>query len=119
MPVAARDSRRRRLRRHRAIRYKISGTAERPRLNVFRSGANMYLQLIDDSSGRTLASAWTKEQDIAGGTKTDEARKAGRLIGERALANGIRQVVFDRGGYLYHGRVKAAAEGAREAGLEF
>ncbi|HZS94499.1 MAG TPA: 50S ribosomal protein L18 [Chloroflexota bacterium] len=119
MSVAAKESRRRRLRRHRAIRYKISGTDQRPRLNVFRSGANMYLQLIDDETGRTLASAWTKESEVAGGTKTDEARKAGKLLGERALTHGIRQVVFDRGGYLYHGRVKAAAEGAREAGLEF
>lgn len=112
-----------RVRRQRRVRNKIVGTAERPRLNVFRSLTQTYAQLIDDSVGRTVAAASTLEAEArpaAGeGTKTEQAKVVGRLIAERALAHGIRQVVFDRGGYRYHGRVQALAEAARQAGLEF
>ena len=145
-----------RQRRHLRVRAKISGTPERPRLNVFRSSAHIYAQLIDDSQGVTLtaassldstlaervstnkaAAAQAATADAAGGepadtpvagndnsndngpTKTDKARAVGQLVGERALALGITSVVFDRGGFRYHGRVKAVAEGAREAGLNF
>ena len=99
---------------------KISGTAERPRLNVFRSLSNIYAQIIDDTKGVTLASASTVEKDFegAGGNK-DAARKVGKLIAERAAAKGITEVVFDRGGYIYHGRIQELAEGAREGGLKF
>ena len=109
-----------RLHRHKRVRGKISGTAARPRLNVFRSTNHIYAQLIDDVKGVTLAAASTldKEFDGNGGNK-EAARKVGKLIGERAKAAGIGAVVFDRGGYLYHGRVQELAEGARESGLEF
>ena len=113
------DKNKLRLKRHGRVRSKISGTAECPRLNVFRSNKNIYAQLIDDVAGVTLASASTKESEIANGTKTEAAAAVGKLIAERATAKGIKEVVFDRGGYLYHGRVQALAEAARENGLDF
>ena len=109
-----------RLKRHVRVRGKISGTPERPRLNVFRSNANIYAQIIDDVNGVTLVSANTLEKEFEGATGNCEAaKKVGAVLAERAKAKGIDQVVFDRGGYIYHGRVAALAEGAREAGLEF
>ena len=109
-----------RLHRHVRVRGKISGTPERPRLNVFRSNANIYAQIIDDVNGVTLVSANTLEKDFEGATGNIEAaKKVGALVAERAKAKGIEEVVFDRGGYIYHGRVAALAEGAREAGLKF
>jgi large subunit ribosomal protein L18 len=116
------DTRAARARRHRRIRVALTGTDQRPRLNVFRSLQHIYCQVIDDVSGTTLAAASTNEPDVRSGlsgTKTDRARSIGRAIAERAKAKGITTVVFDRGGYLYHGRVKALADGAREGGLEF
>ena len=109
-----------RLKRHRRVRGKISGTAERPRLNVYRSTNHIYAQVIDDVKGVTLVTASSTEKDfgMTGGNK-EAARKVGKLIGERAKAAGLGAVVFDRGGYLYHGRVQELAEGARESGLEF
>ena len=106
-------------RRHRRVRKKVTGTAERPRLAVFRSSKHIYVQAIDDLAGRTLASASTMEADVRGGTTAtvDAAKSVGKLVGERAKAAGITTVVFDRGGFKYHGRVAAVAEGAREAGL--
>ena len=109
-----------RVKRHNRVRGKISGTAERPRLNVFRSETNIYAQIIDDVNGVTLASASSLEKDFAcEGTKSDAAKQVGINVAERAKAKGIDTVVFDRGGYVYHGRVKALAEGAREGGLQF
>ena len=109
-----------RLHRHVRVRGKISGTPERPRLNVFRSNANIYAQIIDDVNGVTLVAANTLEKDFEGATGNAEAaKKVGAVLAERAKAKGIEQVVFDRGGYIYHGRVAALAEGAREAGLKF
>ena len=109
-----------RLHRHKRVRGKISGTPERPRLNVFRSETNIYAQVIDDVNGVTLAAASSLEKGFAcDGTKTDAAKKVGQLVAERAKAKGIETVVFDRGGYVYHGRVQALAEGAREGGLQF
>ena len=112
-----------RLARHARVRKKISGTSERPRLDVYRSNSHIYAQVIDDSNGTTLASASTLEAEVAKAveemTKTDAAKTVGKLIAERAQAKGIKVVVFDRGGYLYTGRVQALAEAAREAGLEF
>ena len=109
-----------RLKRHKRVRSKVSGTPERPRLNVFRSETNIYAQIIDDVAGKTLAAASSLEKDFTcEGTKTDAAKKVGQMIAERAKAAGITTVVFDRGGYVYHGRVQALAEGAREGGLEF
>lgn len=119
MPATAKVVRERRARRHKTIRKRVHGTPQRPRLNVFRSSANIHLQLIDDDAGHTLASASSVETAAGGGTKTEQANRVGQLIAERARAQGITQVVFDRGGYLYHGRVKAAADGARSSGLEF
>lgn len=109
-----------RLRRHRRVRGKIAGTAECPRLDVFRSSKHIYAQLIDDVSGKTLASASTLDKgfDSYGGN-IDAAVKVGKAVAERAVAKGIKKVVFDRGGFVYHGRVKALADGAREGGLEF
>ena len=114
------DTKKARLKRHKRVRSKISGTAECPRLNVFRSTNNIYAQLIDDVKGVTLCSASTldKEIDVYGGNK-DAARKVGQLIAKRAADKGITDVVFDRGGYMFHGRVKELAEGAREGGLKF
>jgi len=109
----------RRLRISRGIRKKISGTVAKPRLSVFRSNAGIYVQLIDDSTGKTLAAASTQELKATKGTKTEISKKVGVAIAEKAKAAGIADVVFDRGGYLYHGRVKALAEGAREGGLKF
>ena len=109
-----------RLKRHVRVRGKISGTPERPRLNVFRSNANIYAQIIDDVNGVTLVAAASNEKDFAAnGGNCEGARKVGQLIAERAAAKGITEVVFDRGGYIYHGRVKELAEGAREGGLKF
>ena len=109
-----------RLKRHIRVRGKISGTPECPRLNVFRSNANIYAQLIDDVNGVTLVSASTLEKDFEGATgNVEAAKKVGLVLAERAKAKGIEDVVFDRGGYLYHGRVAALAEGAREGGLNF
>ena len=114
------DKKAMRMRRHIRVRGKVSGTPERPRLNVFRSNANIYAQLIDDVNGVTLVAANTLEKDFEGATGNCEAaKKVGAVLAERAKAKGIDQVVFDRGGYIYHGRVAALAEGAREAGLEF
>ena len=114
------DKNAQRVKRHTRVRGKISGTPERPRLNVFRSNANIYAQLIDDVNGVTLAAASTLEKDFEGATGNKEAaRKVGMAVAERAKAKGIDTVVFDRGGYVYHGRVQALAEGAREGGLQF
>ena len=109
-----------RLKRHIRVRGKISGTPECPRLNVFRSNANIYAQIIDDVNGVTLVSANTLEKEFEGATGNCEAaKKVGAVLAERAKAKGIEQVVFDRGGYIFHGRVAALAEGARENGLKF
>ncbi len=115
------DSNKQRLKRHKRVRGKISGTAERPRLCVFRSLSNIYAQVIDDVAGKTLASASTQDKELAGvyGGNKEAARKVGKLIAERAKEAGITNVVFDRGGYVYQGRVAELAAGAREAGLEF
>lgn len=109
------DQSRRRI--HLRIRKKVNGTAERPRLSVYRSNLEIYCQLVDDAKGHTLAAA--DSRGIASGTKTEQAAAVGKLIAEKAKAAGIETVVFDRGGYLYHGRVKALADGAREGGLNF
>jgi large subunit ribosomal protein L18 len=110
-------------RRHKRVRRKVSGTADRPRLAVFRSHQHIYVQAIDDTGQRTLAAASTVEPDLRSkldsGSTQAAATEVGKLIAERVLSLGIRQVVFDRGGNLYHGRVQALAEAAREAGLEF
>jgi large subunit ribosomal protein L18 len=110
-----------RKRRHARVRAKLSGTAARPRLNVFRSNKHIYAQLIDDVNGVTLASASTqdKELNLESTGNVEAAQKVGELVAKRAIEKGIKSVVFDRGGYLYHGRVKALAEAARENGLEF
>ena len=109
-----------RIKRHARVRAKISGTAACPRLDVFRSNSNIYAQLIDDVNGVTLAAAASNEKGFdANGGNCEGARKVGQLIAERAAAKGITEVVFDRGGYIYHGRVKELAEGAREGGLKF
>ena len=109
-----------RMKRHVRVRGKVSGTSERPRLNVFRSNANIYAQIIDDVNGVTLVSANTLEKDFEGAAGNCEAaKKVGLVLAERAKAKGIEDVVFDRGGYIYHGRVAALAEGAREGGLNF
>ena len=109
-----------RKRRHNRVRKKIRGTAERPRLAVHRSNKHLTAQIIDDYAGATLASASTHEADLQGtGTSLEAAKKIGQLVGERAKAAGVDKVVFDRGGYRYHGRVAALAEAARESGLEF
>ena len=114
------DSNKARLTRHKRVRGKISGTASRPRLNVFRSSSNIYAQIIDDVKGCTLVSASSLEKGFEGrGNNCEAAAKVGEAIAQRAKDKGIATVVFDRGGYLYHGRVKALAEGARKAGLEF
>ena len=114
------DTNKARLRRHRRVRGKISGTAQRPRLNVFRSSSNIYAQVIDDVTGTTLCAASTVEKGFEGsGGNKEAARKVGKMIAERAAAKGIDTVVFDRGGYIFHGRVKELAEGAREGGLSF
>ena len=118
--VSRKDSNTQRLIRHKRVRAKISGTSETPRLCVYRSLSNIYAQVIDDTTGTTLVAASTTEKAFEnyGGNK-DAAKQVGKTIAERALAKGIENVVFDRGGYIYHGRVKELAEGAREAGLKF
>jgi large subunit ribosomal protein L18 len=112
-----------RIRRHARVRKDLSGTSERPRLNVFRSLNQIYVQVIDDNARRTLLSASTLDGELQpklkGLSKTEQSKLVGSLIAERAQAKGIKQVVFDRGGYQYHGRVKALADAARQAGLEF
>ncbi len=107
----------RRLRRRRRVRAKIRGTAERPRISVFRSNRGIFAQLIDDDTGHTLAAVNWTEADLRSLTGADQAKRAGALLAERAKGAGIESAVFDRGGYQYHGRVKAFADGAREAGL--
>jgi large subunit ribosomal protein L18 len=118
-----RDRNEARRRRHVRIRRSMEGSADRPRLSVFRSLAHIYAQVIDDTAGRTLAAASSLDAEVRAeavkSKKSEAGRMVGQLIARRAQANGIRRVVFDRGGYLYHGRVKALAEAAREAGLEF
>ena len=108
----------RRLQRRRRVRAKVIGTATRPRLAVFRSNNGVFAQLIDDEAGRTLAAAQWTESEVRGLGRTEQAAKVGELIAQRAKAAGVETAVFDRGGYQYHGRVKAVADGAREAGLE-
>jgi len=112
-----------RIRRHRRVRRYIIGTPERPRLNIFRSEAEIYAQVIDDQAGRTLAAASSIDHDLReklnGKTKTEQARMVGQLVAERAKDKGVSQVIFDRGGFRYIGRVKALADGARESGLDF
>ena len=110
-----------RKRRHHRVRKKITGTPERPRLAIFRSNKHLVLQVIDDVNGRTLAAASTNETDLRSGAtgNKEAAAKVGTLVAERARAAGVTRVVFDRGGFLYHGRIAAAADAAREAGLEF
>jgi large subunit ribosomal protein L18 len=104
---------------HDRIRAKLSGTTERPRLNVYRSLNHIYVQVIDDTQGQTLVSASTVQAKIKTGGNVAAAKEVGKLIAERAQEKGIKKVVFDRGGYLYHGRIKALADAARESGLEF
>jgi large subunit ribosomal protein L18 len=117
------DKNQKRKERHYSIRNKVVGTPERPRLNIFKSSKHIYAQVIDDATGKTLASASTLDKELiaqlAELTKSDAAKLVGKTVGERAKNNGINAVVFDRGGYLYHGRVKLLADGARESGLEF
>ena len=114
------DTRGQRIKRHNRVRGKISGTVERPRLCVFRSEKNIYAQIIDDVAGNTLVAASSVEKAFEGnGGNIEAAKKVGAMIAERALQKGIEEVVFDRGGYVYHGRVAALAEGAREGGLKF
>lgn len=117
------DKNKARLKRHLRVRKKITGTTARPRLSVFRSSKHIYVQLIDDVKGVTIASASTADKELAAqignGGNVESARKVGQLVAERAKAKGVTEVVFDRGGYLYHGRIQALADAAREAGLEF
>ena len=117
MKLSTREAR---ARRHRRVRGMVAGTAERPRLVVFRSNVGIYAQLVDDGAARTLASAgWKSLPRSFKGTKTDQARAVGKVLADRAKKAGYESVVFDRAGYLYHGRVKALADGAREGGLTF
>ena len=114
------DSNKARIKRHNRVRNKISGTPERPRLNVFRSAKHIYAQLIDDINGVTLVAASSLEKDFEGnGGNKEAAKKVGQMIAKKAVDKGISEVVFDRSGYLYHGRVLELAEGARECGLKF
>ncbi|MEE1144525.1 MAG: 50S ribosomal protein L18 [Acutalibacteraceae bacterium] len=118
--VSKPDSNKARIKRHKRVRSKISGTAQRPRLNVFRSNANIYAQIIDDTKGVTLVAASSVEPSFNGnGGNKEAARAIGKIVAERAAEKGITEVVFDRGGNIYHGRVKELAEGAREGGLKF
>ena len=118
--VSKKDKNAQRLKRHLRVRAKVSGTTERPRLAVYRSNANIYAQIIDDIKGVTLCSASTVEKDFEGiGSNKEAAKQVGKKIAEKALAAGITEVVFDRGGYIYHGRVSELAAGAREGGLKF
>ena len=114
------DTKAQRIKRHKRVRAKVSGTPERPRLNVFRSEKNIYAQIIDDVAGNTLVAASTLDKEIEGnGGNKEGARKVGEMIAKAAAEKGISEVVFDRGGYVYHGRVQELAEGAREGGLKF
>src|SRR5918997_5776339 len=117
--MSVRTAEAKRLKRRRRVRAKVTGTAERPRISVFRSNRGVMAQLIDDEAGRTLAAVNWTESDLRSLSKMEQAKRAGELLAERAKAAGIETAVFDRGGYRYHGRVKALAEGAREAGLNF
>ena len=112
-----------RKKRHRRLRFQLAGTAQRPRLNVFRSNTQIYAQIIDDAAGKTIVSASTLEKDIQEEikdlNKKEAARVVGKLVAKRAVEKGVKKVVFDRSGYIYHGRIAALAEGAREEGLEF
>jgi large subunit ribosomal protein L18 len=121
--MAGRSPRELRLRRHSRVRKRVTGTQQRPRLSVFRSNVHIYAQVIDDTTGRTLAAASTIDKDVAasidGKNKSDQAKAVGELIAKRAKDAGVEQVVFDRGGFKYHGRVQALADAAREAGLSF
>ena len=118
--ISRQDSNKKRLKRHKRVRAKISGTNERPRLCVFRSNKNIYAQVIDDVSGVTIASASTLDAGFDGiGSNKDAAKRVGAEVAKRAIEKGITEVVFDRGGYIYHGRVLELAEGAREGGLKF
>jgi large subunit ribosomal protein L18 len=119
MPAQSKVVRQRRERRHRTVRRKVIGTPIRPRFNVFRSSVHIHVQIIDDTTGHTLAAATSLEAGAGKGSKTEQAKAVGQLAAERAKAAGITSVVFDRGGYLYHGRVKAVADGARAGGLDF
>jgi len=116
MSLSVRDARKRR---HRRVRGKVSGTAERPRLAVFRSNRGIFAQLVDDETGQTVASASWLQQRSFKGTKIEQAEVVGRAIAVAGIKAGVRRCVFDRGGYLYHGRVKALADGARKEGLKF
>jgi large subunit ribosomal protein L18 len=109
----------RRLRRRRRVRAKIRGSADRPRISVFRSNRGVFAQLIDDDSGRTIASVSWTEAELRGLSRIEQAKRAGELLAQRATAAGVQDAVFDRGGYQYHGHVRALAEGAREGGLRF
>lgn len=113
------DKNKLRQKRHNRVRKNVSGTAECPRLNVFRSNKNIYAQIIDDVEGVTLASASTLDKEVSGESKVDQASAVGKLVAERAKEKEISEVVFDRGGYQYHGRVQALADAARENGLDF
>lgn len=114
------DTRGARIKRHKRVRVKLSGTPETPRLDVYRSNVHIYAQIVDDVNGVTLVAAASNEKDFEGsGSNCEAAAKVGKLIAERAKAKGIEKVVFDRGGYIFHGRVKALADGAREGGLNF
>ena len=118
--VSRKDSNQQRLKRHKKIRARVSGTAAKPRLAVYRSNANISAQIIDDVAGVTLVSASTLEKTFEGiGSNKEAAKKVGEIIANRAIEKGITEIVFDRGGYLYHGRVSALADGAREGGLKF
>lgn len=114
------DKNQARLKRHKRVRGKVMGTAARPRMNVFRSRSNIYAQIIDDVAGKTLVSASSLDKEIEGyGGNKEAAKKVGQLIAKRSIEKNIGSIVFDRGGYIFHGRVKELAEGAREGGLEF
>ena len=117
IPKVKRNETRQRI--HARIRQKVHGSAQRPRLNVYRSLNHIYAQVIDDNQGLTLASASTVTAKVKAGGNLEAAKEIGKLVAERAQEKGVKQVVFDRGGYLYHGRIKALADAAREAGLEF
>ncbi len=117
MSVTSRPAKR--LKRRRRVRAKVHGTAERPRISVFRSNRGIFAQLVDDDAGRTLAAVNWTEEDLRSLGRMEQATRAGALLAERARAAGVETAVFDRGGYQYHGRVKALAEGAREGGLKF
>ena len=118
--IKRKDTNAARIKRHKRVRKNISGTAQRPRLNVYRSLNNMYAHVIDDVAGRTIVSASSMDKGFEGyGGNVEAAKAVGKAVAEKAIAAGIKEVVFDRGGYIYHGRVAALAEGAREGGLEF